>query len=386
MQVALAASLVHDVGHGMFSHAFEEVGRKLGLRLAQHELVTEHLIRDSEISEAMSHSLGPGFPGEVATLIGQGGPQTLYDAVVSSQFDADRLDYMQRDRLMTGVQNSGIDFAWLIENLEVGTVSEVVDEEKSGDIETFVLGPKAIHAAETFVLALFQLYPTIYFHKATRAAEKVFSALIFRVLELCGDGLSEKSGLPKNHPVVLFALNPDSMSSVLSLDDSVFFGAVPMMAEAEDDEIRELARSLQNRTLPKCLDILTKLTDEIDLGRMAEPSDREEAAKKIDRLVALIEEQLNDWSEKNSKGAPRILIDRARRSPYTRFQEAKGPLNQIRIRTGPNTILDLAEHSPVVAAIANFELFRAYVWPIDGESGVMVERIVNQVLKENNDG
>jgi hypothetical protein len=106
-----------------------------------------------------------------------------FDSVVSSQFDADRLDYMRRDRMMTGVESSGIDATWLQANLEVASVRTGADAEAVGSIETLVLGPKAFHAAENYVLSLFQLYPNVYFHKATKAAESVFSCLMLRVVE-----------------------------------------------------------------------------------------------------------------------------------------------------------------------------------------------------------
>lgn len=60
-------------------------------------------------------------------------------------------------------------------------MAQGVDDAQIGMIETFVLGPKAIHAAEAFVLGLFQLYPTVYFHKATRGIEKLFTELMVRV-------------------------------------------------------------------------------------------------------------------------------------------------------------------------------------------------------------
>ena len=380
IQVALAASLVHDVGHGMFSHAFEEIGKKLNLKMARHELVTEQLIGDGEIAQAFE-PLGSGFAKDVATVIGQDGPRTLYDAVVSSQFDADRLDYMQRDRLMAGVQNSGIDFAWLIDNLEVGTIPQVVDDEKVGDIETFVLGPKAIYAAETFVLALFQLYPTVYLHKTTRAAEKVFSTLMLHLIPLVQEGHADKTGLPVNHPIIRFALNSDLLENAIALDDMVFMGALPMMVEADDPAVKELAVRLYRRQLPKCIDIRSRISASLGAGFFR----RKDSDERLQKATILIEERLQEWIDNNSSSAPRILIDRAHRNPYREFQETKGPLNQIRIRTASGKIFDLAEHSPVVAALENFVLFRAYVDRLDTDATIMVERTVNQVLEEKAD-
>ena len=93
----------------MFSHSFEEVGKELSLPMARHESVSEALIRNSEISEVLEKEIGSRFVSDVADVLARKEPQTLCDSIVSSQFDADRLDYMQRDRQMTGVQSSGID-------------------------------------------------------------------------------------------------------------------------------------------------------------------------------------------------------------------------------------------------------------------------------------
>jgi hypothetical protein len=119
---ALAAALVHDLGHGPFSHAFESVGARLGLKMTDHEHVSDVLVRNGEVADAL-RALGSGFPDDVADIISGRGESNIYRAVVSSQFDADRLDYMRRDRLMTGTQHAGIDFEWLLANIEVGAVS-----------------------------------------------------------------------------------------------------------------------------------------------------------------------------------------------------------------------------------------------------------------------
>jgi HD superfamily phosphohydrolase len=199
-RVALAAALVHDVGHGMFSHSFEGIGKKLNLSMARHESLSEQLIRNSEITEVFKE-LGGGFADDVASVIKAGKPGNLYDSVVSSQFDADWLDYMQRDRMMTGVESSGIDATWLLANLEVASVQTGADADAVGSIETLVLGPKTFHVAENYVLALFQLYPNVYFHKATKAAERVFASLILRLAELVRDGSGDRTALPSRHPI-----------------------------------------------------------------------------------------------------------------------------------------------------------------------------------------
>jgi uncharacterized protein len=142
--------------------------------------------------------MGSGFANDVADMVSGSGTPTIYSAVVSSQFDADRLDYMRRDRLMVGSQHAGIDFEWLVENLEVGEVPHGVDETSLRPVQTFVLGRKAIFAAEAYVLGLFQLYPTVYFHKTTRGAEKIYTELLTRTITLIKEGSIEKNWSSEN--------------------------------------------------------------------------------------------------------------------------------------------------------------------------------------------
>ncbi len=165
---------------------------------------------------------------------------------------------------MTGTQHAAIDFPWLIANLEIGSVAFGVDDLPVGQIETFVLGPKAIHAAEAYVLGLFQLYPTVYFHKATRGMEKLFTELFVRVVTLVRDGSISATGLTQNHPLVRFAQSPENIDIALALDDTVVWGAVSQMSDATDPTVAEFSIKIRDRKLFKCHDIRTRVTHVLD--------------------------------------------------------------------------------------------------------------------------
>ena len=368
---ALAAALVHDLGHGPFSHAFETVGKRLGLKLANHEEVSDLLIRDGEVADILNE-MGSGFATDVADIILKEGQVTVHNAVVSSQFDADRLDYMRRDRLMTGSQHSAIDFTWLIANLEIASVATGIDEQQTGSIRTFVIGPKAIYAAEAYVLGLFQLYPTIYFHKATRGAEKLFTELLVRLVTLVQDGSHLPTGLPDKHPLVRFASNPDDIETVLCLDDTVVWGALSMIAEAEDPIIGQLAQRLRDRKLYKCYDIRAHISHIFD----PESTGNAEVISRIETCCATVKEKLTEWSKANSGDMPRILIDEAKRSPYKYVTGSEGPTERINVRTDGGELVDLKQRSPVVASLSDFVLFRAYHDRDDSDARGVIESII----------
>lgn len=370
--MALAAALVHDVGHGMFSHAFEKVGKALSLPLAHHETVSERFIRESEIAEEFEREFGVGFADQVANVISAGKPGNLYDSVVSSQFDADRLDYMRRDRMMTGVESSGIDATWLSANLEVASVRTGADDEVTGSVETLILGPKSFYAAENYVLSLFQLYPNVYFHKATKAAERVFSALMLRLVGLVRDEGGDKTGLPTRHPIRRFVEEPDKLSNVLALDDTVFWGALPMMLEADDAAVADYANRLWRRHLPKCVDVRQYFEQKIRLTPTATREERAEREAKIQLRCNNVISTFDDWA--TGRPIP-TFIEKDRRSPYKKFQESQTLLNQILIRSGAEYV-DMAEISPVVASAETFEVCRVYITEDDTEARCMIENII----------
>ncbi len=368
---ALAAALVHDLGHGPFSHAFETVGKRLSLKLANHEHVSDLLIRHGEVADILNE-MGSGFSIDVADMVKKEGRISVHNAVVSSQFDADRLDYMRRDRLMTGSQHSAIDYSWLIANLEIASIPTGVDDMQTGSVDTFVIGPKAVHAAEAYVLGLFQLYPTVYFHKTTRGAEKIFTELLVRIVELSIDGSVDQTGLPNNHPLVRFARDPENLEVALCLDDSVIWGALSQMTEAKDKLIQNFALRIRDRKLFKCVDIRARVSHEFD----PESTGAIERKVKIEACCAKVNEKLTELTQPKSGEIHRVLIDEAKRSPYKDGAGSMGLTERINVRTDGGELVDLKQRSRVVASLDDFMLLRAYHDPDDLDARSEIDSII----------
>lgn len=257
--VVLAAALLHDVGHGPFSHAFEGVQESRGVK-KRHEQWTADIIRNPNgriLLLLEEHK--PGFAEDVAALLEKEDPEDIYHAVVSSSFDADRLDYLRRDKLMTGTGAGGIDFDWLIDNIRVALIEiEAIDEENGAArrVPTFCLTSKALPAAEQFLLARYTLHQQVYFHKTTRCVEHMVSRLLREIARSVGAGDVQRTGLTAGHPLELFFANGgDSVANYLSLDDTVVFGSLAAMSQAQEPAIADIATRLRERRLYKTLDI-----------------------------------------------------------------------------------------------------------------------------------
>ena len=260
--ITLLAALLHDVGHGPFSHAFEEV-QKVRNMPKRHEAWTIEIITSGKseicaVLEEAGKTLGiANLPQEVAAVIQQDSPRHIFDAIVSSQFDADRLDYLRRDRLMTGAQAGAIDFQWLLDCLEIdeGLRAEGGDEDTSVETAGFCLSHKGYHPMETFLLGRFHLYNQVYLHKTTRGMERMFAQLLYYVAEKSAQGEIESLGLGPRHPLVSF-FSPEggTLQNYLALDDVTTWAAVAQLCSCEGS-IGAIADRLWRRQLFKCLDV-----------------------------------------------------------------------------------------------------------------------------------
>lgn len=237
---SLAAALLHDLGHGPFSHLFEEV--MPGAR--HHEDWSRDAIADpsTEVHRALE-SLDPGMATRVAGLL-RGEYRLGYLArAVSGTLDVDRADYLLRDSHMTGVRYGLYDLDWLLRALSFAEVE--------GEWVLAIEGRKGLPPIEGFFLGRHYMYQQVYHHKATRAAESSIRGILGRVAELVRD-----DAIPEGTPAALVSAargETVSLGDYLDLDDAQLLGCIANWERGSDPLLASLAGDLQRRRLPKTL-------------------------------------------------------------------------------------------------------------------------------------
>jgi uncharacterized protein len=175
-----------------------------------------------------------------------------------------------------------------------------------------------------------------------------------------------QTGLTPSHPLVKFARAPEELDVYLGLDDAALWGAIPVLAGAKDTVIAELAVRLRDRKLYKCLDVC-------QLVAQAGAEDTE----LVRRCCPLVLERLKTHIIPGLRDGHHLLLDEAARTPYKRFDETKGPLNQIRIRSANRVdLVDINSRSAIVRAIPSVELWRVY---LPGDQHHLGERVLDTV-------
>lgn len=242
---ALAAALLHDIGHGPFSHLFEEAMPQG----TTHEDWSARVVSDpeTEVHQVLA-KVDPDLPKRVVSLI-KGEHELPYLAhAVSGTFDVDRCDYLLRDAHFTGVSYGKYDLDWLLRSFCLAPPRE------PGGAPTLAIdGTKGLPAIESFTLARLFMFQQVYFHKASRASDWLLSRILARVRQLLLDG-TRVEGVPG--AVRTLARREDTtLSAYLELDDSIMWTALAGFQNSKDEILSDLSRRLYTRRLFKSFEL-----------------------------------------------------------------------------------------------------------------------------------
>ena len=321
---ARAAALLHDVGHGSFSHVMEKVLN------FHHERWTVQAILDahSEIGELL-RSHAPDLPQKVASIIeGKFQPSALAQ-LVSSQLDVDRMDYLLRDSLMTGAKYGIYDLEWIINALAIDEAADRVYVQARG-----------IYAVEEYLQARYYMFRQVYFHRTLRSAEAVLRSIMRRAVRLldAGEDVWHAEGTAFEK---ILRREPLSIGEHMQVDDSDFVFHVKLWQNSNDAILRDLSRRFISRRLFKAVDLDMPRDQQADFLAAA----RETIARAgFDPDYYFIE-------------------DRASDVPYYGYYEAEKsePKNHIYVESGYASpqIREISEVSDVVRGLQHaYELHR----------------------------
>jgi HD superfamily phosphohydrolase len=232
-EAALAAILLHDIGHGPFSHALETAL----LDKVRHEDIS--LLMIERLNEEMDGVLSLAIQIFKGTY-----PRKFFHQLVSSQLDMDRLDYLQRDSFFTGVQEGAINPERIIKMLDVADDKLVVAE-------------KGIYSIENFLVARRLMYWQVYLHKTTVSTEQMLIQAIRRARQLFAEGKPVFTNpalrlfFETNVNREVFVSHPKYAEAFALLDDHDIWACIKMWLYEQDPILSLLSGMLLNRKLYK---------------------------------------------------------------------------------------------------------------------------------------
>lgn len=305
----MCAGLLHDIGHGPFSHSFEGVFEE------NHEDMTVRMILEKSEVHDILVSLYKQLPQDVASIIQHTHPNRILIQMVSSQLDADRMDYLLRDSYMSGTTYGHFDMSRILRTMRI----------RDGKI---VYKESGVQAIENYILARYHMYWQVYYHPTARSYEHLLQSVFQRVKDLYYDGYVFQTHL---HYLIPMLEHRFQVSDFVDLDEAVILYYFKEFTREKDFILSDLSSRFLNRHLFK----YQQLKSQKDLMFI--------------KAIAQAKGYHPDYY---------IVSDNQKQIPYLHYGES-GELSEIEILDSEGCLSPLPMKSEIVSAILNSKRFKS---------------------------
>ena len=296
----MLAGLCHDLGHGPFSHFFESI-----IKPNHEKISAKILLEDSDIHSVLIR-YDEDLPNNIVAVLNHTHPNKVLTRMISSQLDADRMDYLLRDAYFTGTSYGHFDLERILRTLRVVDHQLVVKE-------------SGVHSVEDYIMARYHMYWQVYYHPTSRSIEAILYAFFNRLKDL----MNEDHSYCDTYPMFKFISNEGEITiqEHYKLDETSCFYGFQCAQEDEDTILSDFAHRIIER----------KLFDYIDITSSSDYESKKQE---------LIQHGYNPEYY--------LYLDKAEKRPYSPYSEDD---SQIMILMPDKTIKELSQVSVIVSAI-----------------------------------
>ena len=234
----MLAGLLHDVGHGPFSHAFEHITNH------SHEEYTAKIILGNTELNAILRAVSEKLPQDIVSIIQHTHENDILNQIVSGQLDADRMDYLLRDSYFTATSYGQFDLERILRTMRVRKTNE--------GRKVIVVKYTGIHSVEDYIMARYQMYWQVYYHPVARSYEAVFIQLFNRLKDIFK---VDKDYFEDMKVLIPFLEKSEvSVDEYFKLNENSLLYCCALIQDKEDKIAADLAKRLQNRRLFEYVD------------------------------------------------------------------------------------------------------------------------------------